>query len=121
MKNKIFKNRLFRQASILVIIDCLYFGLTNPNKINSIFLIAGFILFGLSLYVIISAVMTFLKRMGWQLRNRRRIAIFSVGLICLLIALQSIGQLSTRDVLIIIPLTILLYIYTAYIRPRTFN
>jgi hypothetical protein len=119
MRIKILKKRLVWQSALLLVMDGLFFGLTDPSKVNSLFLIAGFILLGLSLYLLVQIVLSFLEKLGFKINNRRKIAVFVVILSCLLLALQSIGQLSARDVLIIIPLAILLYIYAAYVRPRT--
>ena len=118
---KILKKRLFWLAILLVILDGLFFGLTNPTNVNSIFLIVGFVLLGGSIYVLTQIVLTFLIKLGFKIKNGGKIAGFIVVLSCLLLAQQSIGQLSARDVLIIIPLSVLLYIYAAYVRPRTLS
>jgi hypothetical protein len=121
MKIQILKKRLVWQSLVLIVIDGLFFGLTDPRTVNSLFLIVGFVLLGLNVYVLVKIVLVFLAKLGFSIKNRGKIAGFSVILACLLLALQSIGQLSARDVLIIVPLTVLLYIYTAYIRPKTFE
>ena len=119
MKIQIFKSRLFLELLAVIALDALFFGITDPNKVNSLWLIAGFIILGLSLYVVIKIVLVFLVKLGFKIKNKRKLAIFIAGLICFLLALQSIGQLSFRDVLIIIPITVLLYVYLAFIRPKT--
>lgn len=119
MKKQIHKHKLLGQLIFLLIVDGLFFGIANPNKVNSLFLIVGFILLGLSFYVLIQIILTYLIKLGFKVKNRRKIAGFIVVLSCLMLALQSIGQLSVRDVFILVPLTVLLYIYAAYIRPRT--
>ena len=121
MKLQLHKSRLFWQAIFILILDGLFFGLTDPNKINSIFLIVGFVLFAVSLYVLTQIILDFMIKLGFKMKNRRKIAVFIAVLACLLLALQSIGQLTDRDVLIIVPLAALLYIYATYIRPRTLS
>jgi hypothetical protein len=64
-------------------------------------------------------IIKFLRKIGFKIKNSRKLTVFTVVMVCLLLALQSIGQLSIRDVIIIIPLAVLLYAYIAYIRPRT--
>ncbi len=118
MKTQVFKTKRFWQVLIIIAIDALFFGLVNPNKVNSLFLIAGFILFGITLYIILQIFLGFLIKLGFKIKHRRKLAGFIVSLSCLLLALQSIGQLSIRDVLIILPLAVLLYIYAAHISPR---
>ncbi len=119
MKIQIFKSKLYLELITVVALDAIFFGITDPNKVNSLWLIAGFVLLGLSLYVVIKIVLVFLVKLGLKIKNRRKLAIFSAGLICFLLALQSIGQLSLKDVLIIVPITVLLYVYLAFIRPKT--
>lgn len=119
MKIRITKNKTIWEFIVLLVLDGLFFGLTNPNKINSVFLVIGFVLFGLSLYLFVQIFLTFLHKLGFKVKNRGKLAGFVAILASILLAMQSIGQLSDRDVLIIIPLAILLYIYVAYIQPRT--
>lgn len=121
MKSRLLKNKRFWEILIILVIDGFFFGLTNPNKINSVFLIAGFILLGLTLYLLVQIIMSYLIKLGFKFKNRREIAIFSSVLVVILLALQSIGQLSGRDVLIIIPAIILLFIYLTYIRPKIYD
>lgn len=119
MKIQLLKSKHFWQALVVLLLDALFFGFSDPNKVNSVFLIVGFVLLGVSLYVFLQIILGFLIKLGFKVKNRRKMSGFIVILTCLLLALQSIGQLTGRDVLIIVPLTALLYIYAAYIRPRT--
>ncbi|MHB1864991.1 MAG: hypothetical protein ACYCPS_02400 [Candidatus Saccharimonadales bacterium] len=119
MKIRIIKKKIFWQAIILLVIDSLFFGLTDPNTVNSVFLLISFVLFGASLYVLIQIILVYLIKLGFKFKNRKKIAVFAAVLVSLLLALQSVGQLTGRDVLIFIPLTVLLFIYIAYIRPKT--
>ena len=118
MKTNIHKKRLTWQILTALIIDAFFFGLVNPNKVNSLYLIVGFILIGVTIYLLMQLLLIFFVRLGFKVKNKRKIAIFVAVLLSLLLSLQSIGQLSVRDVVIIVPIAILLYIYTAYIRPR---
>ena len=119
MINKVLKNKLTIQSALLLVVDGLFFGLTNPNTVNSVFLIVGFILLGLSFYLLIKIIFLILAKLGVGAKRSRRVAGFISIPICLLLALQSLGQLSIYDVLIAIPLVVLLYIYTTHIRPKT--
>ena|ERR1700722_121916 len=119
MKKRIFRNPSLYKLIVLFVLDGLLFGLTNPNKVNSLVLILGFLLLALTLYYLLLLLFGFMIRLGFKIKNRRKLALFTVVVFWILMALQSIGQLSTRDVLVIIPLAILLYVYIAYIRPRT--
>ncbi len=120
MKIQILKTRSFLELMAVIALDAIFFGITNPGKVNSLWLIVGIVLLGISLYVVIKILLVFLVKLGFKIKNRRKLAIFTASLICFLLALQSIGQLSIRDVLIIVPITVLLYVYLTFIRPKTF-
>jgi hypothetical protein len=49
-------------------------------------------------------------------RTRRRLTLFVTGIIGALLAMQSIGQLSVRDALVIVPIAIIIYVYFTYAR-----
>jgi hypothetical protein len=117
--NKFFKNKLIRRAVLLFILDSIFFGLIDPNKVNSLFLLVGFILLGFSIYTFMRIIMFFLNKMGFKIKNGPKIAGFTAGVACLLLVLQSIGQLSIIDVSIILPMFVLLYLYFTYIRPKS--
>ena len=119
MKIKIHNKLLTWQILAIIIIDGLFFGYVNPNKVNSLFLIVGFVLIAITLYLLMKLFLIFFVKLGFKVRNRRKIALFVSLLLSLLLSLQSIGQLTIRDVVIIVPISTLLYIYAAYIRPRT--
>lgn len=121
MVKKILENRLTIKAVILLVADGLFFGLINPNTANSTLLLVGFILFGLSLYLLIEAIFLILRKIGIEVKRSKKITGYIVIPVCLLLALQSLGQLSVFDILIVIPLVVLLYIYTTYIRPKTLS
>jgi hypothetical protein len=88
----------------LFITNLIFFGFTNPNQVEPIFLILGFTLLLINIYYALSVLQ---KTAGlyvpWLAKQKN----LRYGLlICLgvLLALQSIGQLSSRD-LVLVPLT----------------
>lgn len=104
----------------LVVLNGLFFSILNPNNVNSIILIVGFLFLGLTLYSIIELILYLIFSSGLKIKNRKRIAVFISILLVGLLGLQSIGQLSLKDILVITPLWILLFIYITYIRPRVY-
>jgi hypothetical protein len=64
----------------------------------------------------VDAVLALSRLYGIPVRHRKRALRSAVLLISGLVALQSIGQLSPRDVLVLAPLSALMYMYIAYNR-----
>jgi hypothetical protein len=116
-----FLTRLTRQLhfwriSGLLLADLLVFGTMNPNDTASFMLIVGYMLFCANLYYLLDAVLGLGRLYGIPLRHKKRVLRSAVVLIGGLVALQSIGQLSSRDILVLAPLSALLYLYIAYTR-----
>ncbi len=93
--------------------DIILFGSTDPKEVPSFMLIVGFLLMAATLYYVLEAMLALLKLYGLPLRNKRLLRIATM-LISGLLALQSIGQLGIRDVIILGPLTALAYFYVTY-------
>jgi hypothetical protein len=104
---------------IVMVADFAFFCFTNPASVPSFVLIIGFLLFIVTLYILIRfllrGVCTYLPSLR---RTRARLAVFVTGIIGVLLALQSIGQLSTRDAIVIVPIAIVLYVYFTYARSK---
>ena len=92
----------------------LFFGLSDPSKVPSFTLIIAFGLLLLVLYQLIFGLLTVGSWYGLlaDRRGRRRLSVVLTGLVGGLVALQSIGELSHRDVLVLIPLMVGFYFYS---------
>lgn len=92
----------------------LFFGLTNPSKVPSVVLVVGFVvLFGL---IFISLNLLLRLSAAYRGASRRRQAALLWGgslLPVLLLLLQSIGQLTLRDVVTFVGLFVLGGLYLA--------
>lgn len=102
------------QLSGLLVADSLVFGMTNPNQVPSIMLIIGFLLLSATAYYVYLGLLSVLKLYGVPIRYKKRLLKAATGLTAGMVALQSIGQLVVRDVLVLSLLTGMLYLYTAY-------
>lgn len=102
----------------IFIVNILFFSLTNPNKVNSVYLILGFVLLTILIYSLLDIFLLLIGKSGLRLKNTNRIAGFIAVLIGLLIALQSIGQLTLIDVIVVLPLWLIGYVYLTYIKVR---
>lgn len=105
----------FWLISGLVVLDGLFFSLSDPVRVPSLLLAVGFVLMAVTLYQL---VLGLLQAANWYglpgSAHRRRQARTLTGLIGGLIALQSIGELGRRDVLVLLPLAVLAYLYMSY-------
>lgn len=108
------KRKLLRLGALFVF-DGLFFSLINPVKAYAVVIIVGFVLLVITLYVLIDFVLAVSERIiPFSLYTKRRMALATTLVLSLLLALQSIGQLTTKDVLAVIPLAIVLSVYFSY-------
>jgi hypothetical protein len=98
----------------LLVIDGLVFTLTNAKSVPSFILIVGFVLLISTLYYLVYSLLTFARLYGLSIRRKRRLAGSLTALISGLVALQSIGELNSRDVLVLLPLVVIGYAYSFY-------
>jgi hypothetical protein len=113
------KRKLFRLAA-LFIVDALFFSLVNPIQTHAVVIFIGFVLLVLTLYVLIDFLFALSERViPFSHRTKRRMALATTLVLALLIAMQSIGQLTVKDVLAVIPLVVVLSIYFSYMLRKT--
>jgi hypothetical protein len=98
----------------LLVIDGLAFTLTNAKSVPSFGLIVGFVLLIATLYYLAYSLLTFARLYGLSIGRKRRLAGSLAGLVSGLVALQSIGELNSRDVLVLLPLVVIGYAYSFY-------
>jgi hypothetical protein len=107
-------HRLWLVSGILAV-DGLFFGLSDPAKLPSYMLVVAFGLLAANIYLIIKGIIAALTWYGVPLKHeRKRITKLATLLISGLIALQSIGQLSPRDLAVLFPFVVLAYGYISY-------
>jgi hypothetical protein len=107
----------FRLVAAISVIDGVFFGLSNPgSNASGVLIIAGIALLAVGIFAW-SGLLIRLAALFWPfgLRAQRRLVIFATAISLALILMQSIGQLSWRDVLTFLPLALALYIYIAYL------
>jgi hypothetical protein len=113
-KNKQGRKPLLYIAAILL--SVIFFGLTSPNIQPSVLLIVGSMALLILLYGL-SSLILFMTGLGSRLSRgtRRGVIALSAVLPTLLLMLQSVGQLTVRDVLILSGLFVigLFYIHRA--------
>jgi hypothetical protein len=108
----IYKHTVTLGAAIMGI--GLLFVLTNPERLPSAVFIVLFVLLYVLFYSSIALVGLLMRRGGlveWSVRHIRQTALTLACLPVFLLLLQSIGQLTVRDVLLACGLFALLYLY----------
>lgn len=96
--------------------DGLFFGLVNPQKVYALVIIIGFGLLAVTTYVLLSFLLSLAGRLvTFSAPTQKRAALATTLALTLLIAMQSIGQLTGKDILAVIPLVIVLAFYLSYL------
>ena len=98
----------------LIVLDGLFFGGLNAAKLPSVFIFVAFALLGVTLYWLSYGVLNLLRLYGLRVTYKKRLALYITGTVTGITALQSIGELAMRDILVLIPLLILAYLYGSY-------
>lgn len=113
-------NKRYRKAGWLaglLLVDGLFFSLVNPRQAHAFVIIIGFGLVVVTLYALFDLLLALAERIvTFSARTRRRLRDSLTMLLALLLAMRSIGQLTVKDILAIIPLVLLLAFYLSYQR-----
>jgi hypothetical protein len=116
-----FSPKRFKFAAGLLALDIILFTSTNATKAPSFAVIVGFGLLVLTIYAVIAELLALAGLYGLKLVRRRQLTIYLSVLVGGLIALQSIGELARRDVVVWLPLMFISYVYSAYVKPDRRN
>jgi hypothetical protein len=108
----------YRRYVILAIVDIAFFGLISPDM-SAFAIIPAFILVVVSIFAILTLIVAYIGKMFVvKPKNQKRIVVVLSASLGVVIALQSIGQLTVRDVVTIVPLILVLYLYMSYSKSR---
>jgi len=109
------KKRAVLYVALLVVVDILFFTTTDPGKVAAPWLIVGYILAVATLYWIVRAIVAFLGLYSKALRRqKRRLATLLTLIGAILLAMDTVGQLSFRDLAVLVPLALIAYFYLSY-------
>ena len=99
----------------LLLVNLAVFSGSNPHNAPSLMLIIGFGLLMLNFYLLMLGLV---KLGNYGLLTGRyqhkRFARLTTGLFAGLVALQSIGELGPRDIVVMLPLAVVGYLYISY-------
>jgi hypothetical protein len=115
MKQTFTHNRHLQICAALIAADCFVFTLVDPQQASALWLITGYILMGLTLFGVASLLASCLKSYGLRTQAvGRRFLRYSAIIGVVLLGLQSIGQLTVKDVIALLPLAVIAYLYFGY-------
>ena len=117
MIQKHLKNPRLWQISGLIIADLVFFSTTNPSNVPSYMLVVGFVLFMATFYYLVLGLFRLGKWYGLDFTNKQiRLARIITVVTGVILALQTTGQLSHREIFVLIPLAMIAYAYMSYVR-----
>jgi len=88
--------------------------MTDAGQVPSWGIMVGFLLVVVTLYTVFRLGIRLARAYGVGVQRPRRLAWYLTGIGSGLLALQSIGELGRRDVLVVLPLAVLAYLYSSY-------
>lgn len=117
--HRLLRNRLIRAFGVVTVLDILYFGFIPPSPNRSLVLLGGYILLAATFYTGLELFLRVTRAVFDRPRaHLHRLVVAGTLLGIILVALQSIGQLSLRDVLVALGLAAVGYLYSVYILPK---
>lgn len=102
----------------VLIIDSIFFGSTDPQRVDSLYLIVGYLLMVISLVCFLRLTSRIVGLYGVPREYSKRMADIVAVMGAVMLALSSVGELTSRDVMVMVPFGVLFYIYASYIRTR---
>lgn len=108
----------YRFHILLLLIDILFFGLFSPND-SSFVIVPALVLLVLTLFVLLTLITDYVANIVTvKSRAKKRFIMTATACGAIILALQSTGQLTVRDVATLLPLAAVLYLYLSYLQSR---
>lgn len=112
---RIIHNHHARVCAALIAADCLVFAFVDPTRASALWLGVGYILLGLTLLTLAMVLAQSVKSYGdAAYKAAGRFLRYAAVAAIVLIGLQSIGQLTTRDIITFTPFLLIAYWYFGY-------
>lgn len=109
------------QGISLLIADMIFFGATDATKVAPYAVIIGFILLTLTCYWAVRGLLALSRLYGLNIKRSRSLSYYLTAVISGLLALQSIGDLGGFDLIVLLPLITVGYIYMTYAKADKAN
>ena len=117
--NKYLKSKKARIITLLLVLDGLFYGLTNPFSLNLLVLMLGILLFSINVFIFIYFLILLGYKFGYFIKNPIKLSFIVTLVGTLIISLQTLGQLSAKDIVVASILGVLVYLYLEHVHPRT--
>jgi hypothetical protein len=98
----------------LLIIDIIFYTSSDAQNVSSLILMIGFILVLISTYYICRAILGTIALYGIKFKRPTYLSFYASIVLGSLLALQSVGELSPHDIVVLLPIGILAYLYSSY-------
>lgn len=106
---------VLKKLAAIILVDLLFFSMIDPRRGNMLVLIVACLLAYTSVYVVCRLGMwLFVKAFPISVATQKRVALAVTIGATFLLFMQSLGQLSSRDIFAVVPLTLVTYFYMAY-------
>ena len=99
------------QIAALLLADTIFFIVNDPSHLSLILMILGWILIGITVYMVCLYGVRISLRAGLIKDQKRINPVLLSGVIYLVLVLQAVGQLTLRDIAALLPLMIIGYLY----------
>ena len=99
------------QIAALLFADTIFFIVNDPSHLSLILMILGWILIGITVYMVCLYGVRISLRAGLIKDQKRINPVLLSGVIYLVLVLQAVGQLTLRDIAALLPLMIIGYLY----------
>jgi hypothetical protein len=104
---------------LLLGLSAIFFSFVSPIQNSSLIAVAGSALVALTVYALILFVLRLISALiPISQKSRKSLALAATSVIVFLLLMQSIGQLSFRDGIAILPITVILYLYIGYLSQK---
>jgi hypothetical protein len=116
---KLLAKKSVRRLAALILLDIVLFSSFSASEAPSFMVIVAFVLLVLTIYYAFYNLISLSSLYGVKVKHRHQMALYMTAVAGILVALQSTGELGTRDFWVLLPLVILGYFYSTYARSNS--
>ncbi len=111
-KTRFVAGKAFRITAITTVVAAVFFAVTNPSQGNMTLIMLGSVIMAVTLYIWVALfVKVVVSQRFLETQGTPRLALLLTIPVIYVILMQSIGQLNIQDILAIVPLVGILYLY----------
>jgi hypothetical protein len=112
---KLFKIKLVRLSLALFVLDLIFFGGLNSSRVSQIILEVGYVTLLANIYLLSYGLTSLIRLYGLVIKNPKRFSIYTTSFLGVIIGLQSVGELSGHDIIVVLLLAVGSYSYLNYV------